>query len=126
MAKKGKKIVKISKDDTKSSSKKDIQLKKKVIVKTQASTQNSKLSRSRENSMQDALAFGKENYKWMGIGILLMALGMILMLGGFNEDPNVFDEGLIYSFRRITLAPILILAGLGVNMYALFRENTPQ
>ncbi len=121
MAKKGKKIVKISKDDTKSGSKKGTQLKKKVIVKTQDSSLNSKFSKSRDSSTQGTLAFGKENYKWMGIGILLMALGMILMLGGFNEDPNVFDEGLIYSFRRITLAPILILSGLAVNMYALFR-----
>lgn len=67
------------------------------------------------------MVFKKENYYYMIGGVVLMALGMLLMSGGFNEDPNVFDESVIYSHRRITLAPMVILAGLGLEIYAIFR-----
>jgi len=66
------------------------------------------------------LVFGKENYKLVGVGIVLIALGMLLMMGGFNENPAEWDEGLIYSFRRTTIAPILILSGLVVEIFAIF------
>lgn len=66
--------------------------------------------------------FGRENYMWMLIGIVLLALGFLLMAGGRSDDPNVFDPKEIYSFRRITLAPIVILAGFVVEIYAIFRE----
>ncbi len=118
MAKKGKKIVKVSRNKKELDSQKKAPQKKKVLVKTKSTTATSTISKA---SYNQNLVFGKENYKWIGIGLALIALGMILMLGGFNEDPNVFDEGVIYSFRRITLAPILILAGLGVQIYAIFR-----
>src|SRR5271155_5125891 len=55
--------------------------------------------------------FGKENYRWMLVGIALVALGLILMAGGKSPDPNVFNKNEVYSVRRITIAPILILAG---------------
>ena len=111
MAKKGKKIIKV-KDNTDTP-------KKKVLVKTKSVA--SKASSSVVNNTNKTLAFGKENYKWMGIGLAFITLGMILMLGGYNEDPNVFDEGVIYSFRRITLAPVVILTGLAIQVYAIFR-----
>ena len=67
--------------------------------------------------------FGKENYLWMLIGVVIIALGMFLMSGGrSNVDPNVFDSGSVYSARRITIAPILILIGLVVEMYAIFKK----
>lgn len=67
--------------------------------------------------------FGKENYLWMLIGVAVIALGMFLMSGGrSNVDPNVFDSGSVYSARRITIAPILILAGLIIEMYAIFKK----
>lgn len=67
--------------------------------------------------------FGKENYIWMLIGVAVIALGMFLMSGGrSNVDPNVFDSGSVYSARRITIAPILILAGLIIEMYAIFKK----
>ena len=50
--------------------------------------------------------FSKENYKWMAIGGIIIILGMILMSGGKNQDPNTFDPKLVYSFTRVTLAPI--------------------
>lgn len=67
------------------------------------------------------MLFGRENYKWVFIGIGLILLGMILMMGGAMPSPDVWDDSLIYSHRRITLAPIVILAGLGLQVYAIFK-----
>jgi hypothetical protein len=55
-------------------------------------------------------------------GIILVAIGIILMAGGKSDDPNVFKENEVYSVRRITIAPILILLGLGVEVYAIFKK----
>ena len=70
----------------------------------------------------DGLIFGRQTFIWIGIGIGLMALGMLLMAGGAMPSPEVWDEDLIYAFRRITLAPIVIIAGLGVITYAIFKK----
>lgn len=67
--------------------------------------------------------FGKENYKWMAIGLVAVALGLILMGGGKSKDPNVFNPSEIYSFRRITLAPILILGGFVIEIFAIFKSD---
>ena len=66
--------------------------------------------------------FGRENYKWMIIGLVVIIIGLLLMIGGKSEDPNVFNRDEVYSFRRITLAPILILLGLGLEVFAIFRR----
>lgn len=69
------------------------------------------------------MLFGRENFKWMLIGIAFIGLGLILMMGGSMPTPDVWDESLIYSHRRITLAPILILVGLLIQIYAIFRKS---
>lgn len=66
--------------------------------------------------------FNKENYKWMLLGLLIMAVGMLLMTGGKNTDPAVFDKSKVYSSTRITIAPLLILAGLVIEVFAIFRQ----
>lgn len=66
--------------------------------------------------------FVKENYVWMGVGAVVIALGMLLMSGGKNQDPNTFDVKVVYSTTRITIAPILIVLGLLVEVYALFKK----
>ena len=66
--------------------------------------------------------FTKENYTWMLIGAVVMAIGMLLMAGGKNTDPNVFDTSKVYSAQRITIAPLLILAGLVIEIFAIFRK----
>src|SRR4029077_6324884 len=66
--------------------------------------------------------FTKENYKWMIIGGAIILLGMILMSGGKNQDPNTFDPKLVYSTTRVTIAPILIIGGLLVELYAIIRK----
>ncbi len=69
-----------------------------------------------------AVLFTKDNFKWMLIGLVIMALGFFLMAGGKSSDPNVFNDNEIYSFRRITLAPILIVAGLIVEIFAIMKK----
>ncbi len=72
---------------------------------------------------QNVPLFGKENYRWMLIGIIVMALGLFLMAGGKSKDPNVFDPKEVYSFTRVTIAPILILGGLALEIFAIFRKD---
>jgi sulfite exporter TauE/SafE len=69
------------------------------------------------------LLFGKKNYTFIIAGVALIFIGLALMSGGHMPSPDVWDESLIYSHRRITLAPIVILAGLVVNVYAIFIKK---
>ena len=70
--------------------------------------------------------FGKENFKWMLIGVAVLIIGFVLMAGGGSDDPNVFAADEVYSTRRITIAPIIILLGLAIEIYAIFRQpKTP-
>ena len=66
--------------------------------------------------------FGRENYTWIIIGIVIMGLGLILMAGGKSDDPAQFHPDEVYSTTRITIAPILILLGLGIEVFAIFRK----
>ena len=66
--------------------------------------------------------FTKENYIWMAAGVVLIAIGMLLMAGGKSENPGVFNDKEVYSTTRITIAPILILAGLVLEVFAIFRK----
>lgn len=62
--------------------------------------------------------FQRKNYIFLFVGLAFIALGFILMSGGGSDDPNVFSED-IYNFRRIRLAPTLVLIGLGIEIYAI-------
>ena len=66
-------------------------------------------------------ALGKENYKLMAIGFAIIVIGFILLAGGGSDDPNVFSED-IFSFRRLTLAPILLLIGFAFEIYAIMKK----
>lgn len=78
------------------------------------------------NSLNKEFLFEKVNYKFLLIGIGVIALGFILMAGGGSDDPNVFNEDELFSFRRIRLAPALVLAGFGVIIYAILKNpGTP-
>lgn len=70
----------------------------------------------------NAPLFDRENFIWMLIGVVLLTVGFLLMAGGGSDDPNVFDASEVYSTRRITIAPIIILIGLMVEIYAIFRQ----
>lgn len=71
-----------------------------------------------DHSPKQEFIFQKKNYMFMFIGIAFIALGFILMSGGGSDDPNVFNEE-IFNFRRIRLAPTLVLIGLGIEVYAI-------
>lgn len=70
---------------------------------------------------QTGFALGKENYKLMAIGFAIIVIGFILMAGGGSEDPNVFNPD-IFSFRRITLAPVVLLFGFIFEIYAIMKK----
>ncbi len=67
--------------------------------------------------------FGKTNYVWMLVGAALIIIGMLLMSGGKSTDPNIFNPNEVYGFRRITLAPIVIIIGFIVEIYAIFKKS---
>ncbi len=67
---------------------------------------------------QQEFIFQKKNYMFMFLGVAFIVIGFILMSGGGSDDPNVFNED-IYNFRRIRLAPTLVLIGLGIEVYAI-------
>ena len=77
----------------------------------------SKKNKTKEEPKREFI-FKRKNYIFLFIGLGLIALGFILMAGGGSDDPNVFNPE-IYSFRRIRLAPTLILIGLGIQVYAI-------
>ena len=71
---------------------------------------------------KNKLLFGKRNYKYMILGLFFIAMGFILMSGGGSDDPNIFNEE-IYSFRRIRLAPILVITGFIIEVYAILTKS---
>ncbi len=82
----------------------------KQVNKTTATPQN-----------EGKFALGRENYKLLLIGFGIIVLGFILMAGGGSKDPNVFSEE-IFSFRRITLAPLVVLFGFAFEIYAIMKK----
>ena len=67
---------------------------------------------------EEQFIFERKNYRFMLIGLAVIALGFILMSGGGSDDPNVFNPD-IYSWRRIRLAPTLVLLGFAIEVYAI-------
>ena len=68
------------------------------------------------------MPFGRDNYTWVVIGLIFLFVGFLLMIGGGSDDPDVFNEA-IFSYRRLTLAPILVLIGFGIQIYAIMKKN---
>lgn len=66
--------------------------------------------------------FNKKNYYWLLGGIGAILIGFLLMIGGASEDPKVFNGDELFSHRRITLAPFLVIAGYVVVIYAIMRK----
>ena len=71
---------------------------------------------------KEEFIFGRQNFIIMGAGLGLILLGLLLMAGGGMTDPNTWDKDQIYSFRRITLSPILMVAGFLVVAYGIFKK----
>ncbi len=108
--------------------------KKKVVVttaakspkKTEATVSRRRAASSTSTSgSSHPLIFNKTNYILMLGGIGLIALGLVLMSGGGMPSPDVWDESIIYSWRRTVLSPLIIVAGLVLEIYAIFKR-TPE
>ncbi len=91
---------------------------KKVTVATATPTKKT-INKTIASSLP---LFEKDNYRWMMIGGVVIAIGMLVMAGGKNDNPDQFDYNKVYSFTRITLAPLLILIGLGIEIFAIFKR----
>ncbi len=99
---------------------------KKAIVISNESKKKLEPTSSRVKSSRTALSsepmlFNKQHYILMGVGIALMFLGLMLMSGG-AQAPNEWNPDEVYSVRRTVLAPIIMLIGLGVELYAIFKK----
>jgi hypothetical protein len=75
-----------------------------------------------ENKHKADFLFEGMNYKILLIGIAVIGIGFILMSGGGSEDPNVFNED-VFNFRRIRLAPTVVLLGFGITIYSIFKKT---
>lgn len=72
-------------------------------------------------SKKEEFALGKENYLYLTIGFIIIIIGFLLMIGGRSEDPNVFNPE-VFSFRRITLAPVVVLIGFIFEIFAIMKK----
>ena len=88
---------------------------------TKTTTSNSWFSSIFKNPNKDLL-FGRENYILMIAGIALVLIGFVLMSGGAMPDADTWDDNIIYSFRRTVLAPFVVLVGLGIEIFAIFKR----
>lgn len=78
--------------------------------------------KEKKQTEKSEFLFEKKNYILMLIGIAIITIGFILMAGGGSDDPAVFNEA-IYNFRRIRLAPTIVIIGLGVEIYAIMAKS---
>lgn len=79
------------------------------------------MSNKETNTNKNEFLFEKVNYKFLLIGIAVIALGFVLMSGGGADDPAVFSDK-IFNFRRIRLAPTTVLIGFGITIYAILKN----
>jgi uncharacterized membrane protein len=80
------------------------------------------MSKKDNKPAQQDFAFGRENYIIMLVGLALIFLGFVLMAGGESEDPSQWNPE-IFSFRRISLAPVLVILGFVVEVYAIVKKS---
>lgn len=95
---------------------------KKVVVTTKKVAATTARRSNAATANTEELLFNRSNYMWMGLGVVLILAGMLLMLGGSMPSPDVWDDSIIYSFRITVIAPIVILAGLIIEIYAIFKK----
>lgn len=72
---------------------------------------------------KDKFVFGKDNKLFILVGFGITLLGFLLMMGGGSDDPNVFNEAELFSFTRITLAPVLVIAGYGIVLFGIMKKR---
>ncbi len=82
---------------------------------------NRNMVKKEQDTEEQKFALGRDNYRLLLIGFIVIIAGFILMVGGRSEDPTVFNDA-IFSFRRITLAPVVVLFGFLFEVYAIMKK----
>jgi hypothetical protein len=93
-----------------------------MAKQAQAKEKTATVSTPKQNTPSQPFIFDKTNYIIMVAGVVTILLGFALMSGGGTTDPNVFPKEELYSFRRITLAPIVVLLGFGIEIFAILKR----
>jgi hypothetical protein len=98
------------------------------MAKKQTKEQSGNKQQVKEVASNPTFHFGfrKENYKLLLIGLAINVLGFLLMIGGGSDDPNVFKEDELFSTLRITISPMLIIAGYVVMIFAIMKKSKPS
>ena len=76
----------------------------------------------KNNEQQPDFLFEKANYKLLLIGLAVIAVGFILMSGGGSDDQKVWNDA-VFDFRRIRIAPTVVLIGFGITIYSIFKKS---
>ncbi len=98
----------------------DLEPKKKVVQKT-VSRLGGRANVSKEEG--EELLYGRANYVLMAAGLGLILFGYLMMMGGAQPDAETWDPNIIYNFRRVTLGPFLVLVGIGLEIFAIFKQK---
>ena len=99
--------------------------KKPLPVKNEPAGKTGIIKKAEEHKLNFQLAFGTLNYILMGVGILVLAIGYFLLSGGGSDDPNTFNPAMFDS-RRLVAAPILIVLGFAVEIFAIMYKGKKQ
>lgn len=81
------------------------------------------MSKELKEPRKAGFAFGKENYQILAIGVVVVVIGYLLMIGGGSDDPHKFNADEIFSTRRITVSPIVILLGFVIVLYGIMKKS---
>lgn len=93
-----------------------------VVLADKQKTRKRKPVAGKATASREEMLFTSKNYILMGVGFLVIVLGFVLMMGGSMPEPDMWDDNLIFSFRRITLAPFLVILGFVIEVYAIFKR----
>ena len=96
--------------------------KKKITTGKSQKTKPVQTPVVKTTKQDEGFAIPKENYKLLIIGFVIIIIGFLLMTGGGSEDPNVFNGDELFSFRRITLAPIVVFLGFAFEIWAIMKR----
>lgn len=95
----------------------------KVKTKNRKTQMSKKPVIKKKSVTSDDFPFTRDNYKWLIIGCIVLAIGFILLSGGGTDDPNRFAGDTIFNTRRLVVAPIVILMGYGVVMFSIIKRT---
>lgn len=79
------------------------------------------MAKKKHTETRQSFPFTRENYKLLIIGLVMIVVGFLLMIGGEAESPDKFNPE-VFSFRRITLAPLVVLFGFAFEIYAIMKK----